>query len=672
MELEDFFELIQQDIIADAQSRSLVRHQAFYENLNEQLIESGDISSNYQYAYHKELGQEVSGYGYDEDRQILSLTVVEYFEDLESVSQSQIDTKFKRLQGFLAYVFSEKYHDLEKNEVFDMANDIFAYKNADLISKIRLFLFTNGKATRNLKNIENSQIEGLDIEFRVIDISYLHQHFLLEGSGGDISVSMDIPCIPIDTKNSEYYSYLGVLSGPQIVEMYEEYGQKLFEQNVRTFLQFRGNVNKGLRETIRLNPERFFAYNNGITATASEVEIENGLIKNIQGLQIVNGGQTTSAIYSCSKRDKIDVENISVQIKLSVVSDPEKHGEFVSKVSEYANTQNKINKADFFSNSPFHIEFKELSKRITAPATDGGQRRTRWFYERVRGEYLNDQAYLSNSQKRRFQEDWPSKQKIEKTFISKSEISWELMPHIVAKGVSYSFDKFANHVTKKIEDNRESITDEYFKQVISRVIMFKAIEQIISKSEWYDGGYRAQTVTYSMAYLAYAISKISKYFDFNKIWEIQALPSNVESILKDITKNVYMSITEPPAGEANIAQWCKKEKCWENIKNTISINFDENSSFIVGADIQRTRQRAERDTARLTAGIQIQAFVLDRANRKIWAPLYEYCQTDDELSPMQMDILKKFSTGLMPLPTERQAKVIYELYLRAKNYGWEA
>lgn len=48
-------------------------------------------------------------------------------------------------------------------------------------------------------------------------------------------------------------------------DLYEKYGDRLLEQNVRCFLQARGKVNKGMRSTILNDPEMFFAYNNGIT-----------------------------------------------------------------------------------------------------------------------------------------------------------------------------------------------------------------------------------------------------------------------------------------------------------------------------------------------------------------------------------------------------------------------
>ena len=179
-----------------------------------------------------------------------------------------------------------------------------------------------------------------------------------------------IPCLPAHIKSADYESYLMVMPATILGDLYEKYGDRLLEQNVHCFLQARGKVNKGMRSTILTDPEMFFAYNNGITATAREVITEpktDGIyIREIKDLQIVNGGQTTSSLFHASRKDKASLEKIFVQMKLSVV-DSEKGEEVIPRIFEYANTQNKVNAADFFSNHPFHIRMEEFSRRLWAP-----------------------------------------------------------------------------------------------------------------------------------------------------------------------------------------------------------------------------------------------------------------------------------------------------------------
>ena len=101
----------------------------------------------------------------------------------------------------------------------------------------------------------------------------------------------------------------------------------------------------------------FFAYNNGIAATATEVDTEQtpeGLvITRIKDLQIVNGGQTTAsianAVLTARKNEFIDLERIKVPMKISVL-DHDMSEKIIPKISEYSNSQNKVDASDFFSN----------------------------------------------------------------------------------------------------------------------------------------------------------------------------------------------------------------------------------------------------------------------------------------------------------------------------------
>jgi hypothetical protein len=668
--LEEFHQDFLQSILSDADSRGLMKPQAFFENVCEELILTGDLTKNYTNANHSKIGMEVHGFDYDEERRILSLLVHQFFQtdNIETLTKQHIDTKFKRLESFYTKSIDGLYTQMEESsEAYDMAYQIYQWHEEQKIDRIKLIVFTDGKATRNLLELPNKNLGDIEIEFRVIDINYLHRIYLSENTGGAFEVKTNLPYLVVNSDSDEYISYLSCISGDELAKIYDEFGQKLFEQNVRTFLQFRGKVNKGLRNTIEYEPTMFFAYNNGITATATNVEMKNSKITKIHNLQIVNGGQTTSAIYAAKKKFNHDVSQVSVQIKLSVVSDIKNQNDFVSKVSEYANTQNKINKSDFFSNSPFHKDFKKHSQIIFAPTSDGSQRRTHWFYERVRGEYLNEQAYLTPSKQRQFKLENPKIQVLDKTFLSKSENTWLQKPNVVSKGAQYSFKEFADKVTKDLEKDDCSITEKYFKDAICRAILFKNVEKMISKSNWYDGGFRAQTVTYSIAYLSYSISKQNKFLDFNKIWEMQGLPQILASALEIITQEIYQAITNPPAGHTNILNYCKQVFCWEIFIKKLDIDFSLEGLLLDEADEKYSKKTAKKEK-KLDNGIEIQTFVI-KLDRKKWSKLLEYYKKDIDISPMEFDILNKYCSGALLLPSEKQAKMLYKLHNQALDDG---
>lgn len=673
--IEDFHQDFLQSILTDADSRGLLKAQSFFEIVCEDLVSVGDLTNNYTPAEYIKKGLEIYGYDYDDERKILTILNHQFFQDdvIQTLTKVQMETKFNRLKTFLNKAVCGLYKEMEEtSEAYSMAYNIYKYFQKGQLQRIKLMLLTDGKATRNLAELPSESISSLPLDFRVVDIEYLQNIYESQTKSAVSDIEVNLPCLKINDEGNSYQSYLTVVSGDLLVKIYEENGQKLFEQNVRTFLQFKGNVNKGLKITIEHKPEMFFAYNNGITATASSVELgENGHLKKIKNFQIVNGGQTTSAIYAANRNSSIDVSKVAVQMKLSVVKDPSKQDDFVSKVAEYANTQNKINNSDFFSNSPFHKDMKDYSNRIYAPAIGGAQRRTKWFYERVRGEYLNSQAYLKTAEKNSFILENPKSQVIDKTLLSKTEIMWLRRPDIVSKGAQESFKRFAEDITELLEKDNLAITETYFKDAVCRVILFRATEKIVSAAPWYDGGYRAQTVAYSISYLSGLVLTSGLQLNFDLIWEQQAIPFELVEMLKLITEQVYQKITHPATGYANISQWAKNSMCWEAVRN-IDIDFPElDERLFVYREEKNYKIKEAKEAKLLEKGIDDQLFVLN-VDANEWSLIYQHYKNYKGikmLSSMQLGVLEKMATQQIALPSEKQSKILYQIYQAAKSEG---
>lgn len=674
--LEDFHQFFTQSVLSDTESREVMKAQSFVEKVCEDLVLSGDLSDNYSYAEYYKKGIEACGYDFDEERRILTVINCQYFQDdmLQTLTKNIIESKFNRLRTFFQKSIEGLYKQLEESsEAFSMAYQISQYNSKKKIDRVRLLLLTDGTTTRSLKEIQEEVFNGITYEYRIVDIEYLFKTYTSIHESGDFEVEFDLPFLDVNSKGDYYQSFLTVVPGDKLVQIYEKFGQKLFEQNVRTFLQFRGNTNKGLKNTIETKPEMFFAYNNGITATASSVEFgKNGNISMIKNFQIVNGGQTTSAIYAAHKISKLNVADVAVQMKLSVVKDLTKQGEFVSKVAEYANTQNKINPSDFFSNSPFHKDFKDYSKRIYASATSGAQRRTLWFYERVRGEYLNSQVYLNKRDTNKFILENPKNQLIDKTLLAKAENTWSQLPHIVSKGAQDSFRNFADRITKLLENDNLAITEGFFKEAIAKVILFKHVEKMVSDADWYDGGFRAQTVTYSLAYLSALISSSNENLNLLKIWNEQKVPNSIDQYLQIISKEVYKKITNPPAGYANVSQYCKNILCWSNVQK-IDIDFPElDSTCLIDKEEIKFKNKEDKVSKKIDDGISIQMEVVTK-KIEYWKKLHNYFLSNmknNRVSDLELDIVERMALGSIAYPSEKQSKILHKLMQLAKKEGF--
>lgn len=674
--IEDFHADFMQSVMSSAESRDLMPHQAFFEMVADGLIDNGDLTVEYAAAECIKRNIEVQGYDLDEERKMLTLITHEYFHEasIQTLPKSTVNAKFAKLLSFIKFVAKEDYKSLEESsDAFSMAitvRDAFARRAVD---NVRLMILTDGRLSKAVMEIPKREEVGLPVEHRVVDIDYVFKMRLADFIQQDFVVDVDLPYLAVSHSDDEYEAYLMAVPGDVLYDIYDQYGQKLFEQNVRTFLQFKGKVNKGIRNTIEYAPEKFFAYNNGITATASSVEIDKrGRITKIRNLQIVNGGQTTSSIYSAKKIFKNDISKLAVQLKLSVVKDPEMLSDFVSKVARSANTQNKVNDSDFFSNSPFHKEMKAYSKTTRVATVRGSQRQTYWYYERTRGEYLNEQAYLTQAKKKQFQLENPKSQLMDKTFLAKSEMSWHQYPQIVSRGAQYAFSKFAEMVTKTIEEDSKAITEAYFKHAVAKVLLFRELEVLISKADWYDGGFRAQIVTYSMALLSKLATETKKSFNFNIIWDKQQVPEDLKRALRYITKAVHAEITRPAEGTANIAQWCKKDACWERVKK-LSLRVEIPEQYLLDRQEVMTQSASERKEKTVLTGIQIQTFVVTQS-ADFWKQLHDHYSRNgisSGVSRTQMEILDKIADGRLALPSEAQSSRLYEVYQMAIMDGIE-
>jgi hypothetical protein len=354
---------------------------------------------------------------------------------------------------------------------------------------------------------------------------------------------------------------MAVIPGQRLAELYGEYGTRLLELNVRSFLQARGSVNRGIRETLLNSPGRFLAYNNGITATASKVDFVHGPdgtptgISRVHGLQVVNGGQTTASLYYASSRDKADLSHVTVQMKLTEVS-PERLSEIVPMISEYSNTQNRVTLVDFSSNHAYHVAVQRITRSLWAPATDGSGQETHWFYERARGQYTDEVAKARTPAKQRtFKKLNPTSRKFTKADLAKYVNSWSLLPFSVSRGAQKNFVAFMD----RISEAPPRVDVRYCQRVIAMAVLFKAVDRIAANHE--AGSYKSMITTYTMARLALATEQ---RIDLDRIWREQRVSSALEAAIDDLCPRVMRVVTRPREGN-HVGEWAKKPACWDAV-----------------------------------------------------------------------------------------------------------
>lgn len=553
---------------------------------------------------------------------------------------------------------------------------MFIEENILDIERIKVLIITDRPKSERIKTIDTSEIEGKQSSIILWDIINYHELKVSKLGYDDTIINVtdfqtaNIPCLPINNNGEEYQSYLSSVPGDFLAKIYGKYGNRLLEANVRSFLTTRGKVNKMIRDTIMKEPEKFFAFNNGITVTASDIRLNHidgkTEIESITSMQIVNGGQTTASLYFTKAKDKTSLEGIDVPMKIIVL--PSKMAEdLIPRISRSSNTQNKVSEADFFSNHEFHRVIERLSRNTRAPATGGEQYSTRWFYERARGQYQQEMMSRTQSEKEKFKLQNPKKQFLTKTDLAKFVNSYEQMPHIVSKGAQANFLKFAESISVEWEHSSKRFDETYFKNAVSLGILFRKTEQIVSNQDWYTGAYRANIVTYAISKLSSMLEREGKALNLNKIWMEQSISAELESQIADIAKVVHYVITVASAGQ-NVTQFCKKAECWERVKNSRAVPNNDIGLYTIRESENVVDLRQKRQTLKPRGDVCLMEVV--NLGESYWRDIYEWGVENGYMTSKDREIMRTAMNLQRKRPSERQAKYILDLRLRLIDEGY--
>jgi hypothetical protein len=551
---------------------------------------------------------------------------------------------------------------------------------------LRLHVLTDRPISERLHEIKTDRTkEGVPVTFQIWDVTRLKRIHEAHSVRDDLFVDLSglpgggLAALPAAIGIGDYNAYLAVVPGEILADIYLEHGGRLLEGNVRTYLGRRGKINSGIAATLSKEPGRFFAYNNGIAATASEVRKAAGLggtvlLTGITDLQIVNGAQTTASLATLRREGKLLDGNVSVPMKLSIVA-PAIAEELIPRISRFANTQNTVRASDFFANHAFHRRIEEISRRILAPAMGSALTQTHWYYERTRGQHLNDQAGLTQAKKDQFLRRNPRGQVITKTDLAKVESCFDLFPDIACKGAEKAFIAFAERITEDWKDNRRcsAYGDDWYRAAVARAILFRTTEALVSKAAWYEGGYRAQVVAYAAARLAALADARSGggRLDYLKVWTAQSAGTVLEGQILAIAETMMRVLRLPPLAGQNISEWAKQQACRKAAMEAevpVEPGFD---AFLLGKDDAKSAMRDDRGKQRVSNGLQAITEVVG-AGAPFWLSLRTFAQAKRLTTPDDDGVLNVACTMPRKLPTDAQAARLLAVRRRCEEAGFSA
>lgn len=689
MDLESFRQSILQEVHVNASQNGTFPRDEFLALYTEELVEAEEFVDfepvQYDGSGSRNKHLQIDGYYYDDLEQSLGLFICDFSDSevTETVTRGDAETSFRREEAFVQDALSGfiQKHAEESSPGYGLAVDVSGrYKD---VRKYKFYLITDKVLSKRITGIPGSKLGNAETEYSIWDISRLQGIRESKTGKEDIVIHLSdfgvegIPCLKA-SESDDYTAYLCNIPGKVLADMYNHYGSRLLEGNVRSFLSVRGKINKGIRNTILNDPAKFFAYNNGIAATAYAIQTEQGfsslMITEITGLQIVNGGQTTASLANALIKDKAranNLQNIYVPMKLSVVS-PEKAVSLIPDIARFANSQNKVSEADFFSNSPFHIRMEEISRRLIAPAVDGNQFGTHWYYERARGQYRQEQAKMTEAEKKKFQMENPKRQMFTKTDLAKYYNIYQMMPDKVSLGAQKNFIQFANWAGEQWNKNDLNFNEVFFKRVVCVDILFKAVDDIVKHASWYDGGYKAQVNTYTLSWLFYLIQKdYSQYaFNFRDVWNKQRVSDELKIQLESLAEKVFYHLTNPNRLVQNVTEWAKRADCWGKLKE---MDFQLSPALVrwlvpkeAVSEQEKDAKVEQKEISKANAMIQVANYGVEN-----WKKVQKWGIENNIFSATDLSFLKAaIAMEKGKFPTDRQCVKILGVLQKARDESY--
>ncbi len=688
-ELQKFYIDIQEEINSTliTEEEGTNPEQIFTELALSFLSDAGE-TENYRVCFDEKISKrgvehKINGYSLYENYETLDLFVTIYNGDssIQSVAKGEADKAIDRAVKFFRNAIYKNYvNEIEESsEIFDLAQTLANVPEVkEYLTRVNIFLITNGEVKADLKTSDT--IAGYTIFYRTIDINYLFN--LSDKSRVPIEINFEqsgykVPCIVNETENSDYQSWLAIIPGLALADIYEQYGARLLEQNVRSFLQFTGKINKGIRNTILKEQHMFMAFNNGIAATAEEVSIidlpnnQGKAIAQVKDFQIVNGGQTTASVYHTWKKDKVDISNVFVPVKLTIVKNRDNFSEIVGRIAEYANTQNRVSASDLSSNRENHVLIEKLSRTIWAPPISGETTQTRWFFERSRGQYKNDRNRfgITPSKRKQFDKQNPRSQMFTKELLAKYINSYEEVynskklvvgPHIVVRGSQKNYAQFLNYNFSFKPDNI------WFEDFVAKAILFKNAEKIYGVKPNAIGDMRYITVPYSMAWLSH---KLDYNLDLYKIWKEQSLSETLKIKLHEVMSKIEEFIKIKAPGSL-YGEWAKKEECWNQLKEaTLKIDLKSLSPFI--ASNNNNKRVSTTKTEILNSENEQKYNLVYSYGANFWSGVNKWATENKILTKYQRDVIFNLAQKINrnELPTNKMLTTSLEVldYLIASD-----
>ena len=469
----------------------------------------------------------------------------------------------------------------ESHDAHAVRKEIFSFVTGGEMTKGCIYLISDRPVSPTLGKMPEMALGTKEVELHLWDIARLAR--VEASTRGREEIVIDflseygegIPALPAGLDGAARYdSYMCVMPGNILASLYDRFGGRILEQNVRAFLGDNRKVNKGIRDTLRAEPEMFFAFNNGLTVTVADIitsvrEAGHTEIIKVSGLQIVNGGQTTASLYWAWKAG-IDLSSVRVQMKLSRLPE-EGFEDAVHNIARFANAQNAVSASDLFAGHPYFKRLEGISRQTLAPPSKPGETPSYWYFERTTGSYKVELKRKSGVAAKTWQLLNPKKQILTKTDVARYETTFEGGPHMVSSGAQKNIAAFGKIVTQAWNTDPTSFDLAYYQRLVGRAILVRAVDAAIPAQDWYPGSILRPLTTYTVALMSSRMQAANLRSDYDAIWKAQRAPDSFLREAMRIAERLLPLLQQIPEEQVRnrlITEWVKREACWDRVEGS--------------------------------------------------------------------------------------------------------
>lgn len=536
---------------------------------------------------------QLDAYSFSPTDGILNLVVSIFSGDdspdpiLTDEAKRGVTSAFKFLEGSAHEALANAWD--ESHDAHSVCNEIFSFATSGEMTKACIYLISDRPLGSSIGKMPEFSLGTQRVELHLWDIARLAR--MDASTSGREEILIDFPSdygqgVPAlratNDGESRYDSYMCVLPGQILANLYDRFGGRILEQNVRAFLGDSRKVNKGIRETLKGEPGMFFAYNNGLTVTVSELSsrlVGGALeIESVKGLQIVNGGQTTASLYWASKAG-VDLSGVRVQMKLSQLPE-DGFEDAVHNIARFANAQNAVSASDLFAGHAYFKRVEAISRQTLAPPGAAGEGNTYWYFERTAGSYKVELKRKKPLEAKFWQLLNPKKQVLSKTDVARFDSTFEDSPHYVSQGAQKNIGNFGKLVMQAWSKDPAVFDERYFQRLVGRAILTRAVDSAIPAQDWYPGSIVRPLTSYTLALISGRLSALGLQPNYGEVWKTQRAPKQFVDEAMRVAREVLPLLMEIPEEQVRnrlVTEWVKREACWARVKHS---NVQLSSSFL--------------------------------------------------------------------------------------------